>query len=328
MASASPDVFVIGAGVSGLSTALVLLGSGLKVAIYAADPPHRTTSAAAGALWGAHLLGVDDRVDFWGQQTLRWLRDLAATSDPATGVREMRGLEAFLTDEAEMPEFTVGLSGLRSADPAELPPGYRSGLRYSAPVVTMPVYLDYLADHVIAAGGVLHFGKPLRDLAEAVASSTAPILVNCAGIGARTLAPDDDLIPVRGQVVVVANPGLTEFFVGERAVPGEITYIFPHGATAVLGGIEQHGNASTAPDPEIARNIVRACAEVEPQLAKAPVLTHRMGLRPVRQRVRLESQHLSDGRHVVHNYGHGGSGVTLSWGCAEAVRDEVAKLLG
>ena len=328
MTSANPDVFVIGAGISGLSTALVLLGSGLNVAIYAADPPHRTTSAAAGALWGAHLVGADDRVAPWAALTLARFRELAAAADPASGVREMRGLAAFLTGEPDVPEFAVGLEGLVRADPAGLPPGYRSGLRYSAPVVAMPVYLDYLTDQVIASGGLLQFGRPLSDLAEAAASSSARILVNCTGIGARALTQDADLVPVRGQVVVVVNPGLTEFFVGERESPDEITYFFPHGATAVLGGIEQHGNASTEPDRALAAHIVKTCAAVEPRLAGAAVLAHRVGLRPVRPRVRLESQALPGGRHVVHNYGHGGSGVTLSWGCALAVRDAVTALLG
>lgn len=328
MTSASPDVLVIGAGISGLSTALVLLGSGLSVAVYAADPPHRTTSAAAGALWGTHLVGADDRVGPWAALTLTRFRELAAAADPASGVRQMRGLAAFLAGDPGVPEFTVGLTGLTWADPAGLPPGYRSGLRYSAPVVAMPVYLDYLTDKVIDGGGLLHFGKPLRDLADAAARSPARVLVNCTGIGARTLARDSDLVPVRGQVVVVANPGLTEFFVGEREVPDEITYFFPHGATAVLGGIEQHGNASTEPDPVLAAHIVRTCAAVEPRLAGAVVLAHRVGLRPVRPHVRLEPEPLPDGRHVVHNYGHGGSGITLSWGCALAVRDQVAELLG
>lgn len=327
MITSNPDVLVIGAGISGLSTALVLLGSGLTVAVYAADPPHRTTSAAAGALWGAHLVGADDRVGVWAALTLSRFRELSATGDPASGVREMRGLAAFSSDEPEVPDFAVGLTGLVKADPAGLPPGYRSGLRYSAPVIAMPVYLDYLTDQVIAGGGLLHFGRPLRDLADAAASSPAPLLVNCTGMGARTLTPDADLVPVRGQVVVVANPGLTEFFVGEREVPDDITYFFPHGVTAVLGGVEQHGNASTDPDRALAANIIRACVAVEPRLADAAVLAHRVGLRPVRPNVRLETESLPDGRHVVHNYGHGGSGVTLSWGCALAVRDEVAALL-
>lgn len=326
MTGASPDVFVIGAGVSGLTSALVLLESGLAVTVYAADPPHRTTSAAAGALWGAHLVGSDDRVGHWGTVTLRKFRDLAA--DASTGVREMRGLAAFLSVQPDVPDFAAGLTGLTAADPATLPPGYSSGLRYSAPVITMPTYLDYLADQVIRSGGRLHFGRPLHDLKDAAANSAAQVLVNCTGIGARALACDDDVIPVRGQVVVVANPGLTEFFVGERTRPSEITYIFPHGPTAVLGGVEQRGNDSSEPDRAVAEQIARHCADVEPRLAGAPVLAHRVGLRPVRAQVRLESERLNNGRPVVHNYGHGGSGVTLSWGCAEAVRDEVVALLG
>jgi D-amino-acid oxidase len=328
MTTASPDVLVIGAGISGLSTALALLGSGLHVAVYAADPPHRTTSAAAGALWGAHLVGADDRVGTWAALTLTRLRELAVAADPVSGVREMRGLAAFLTGEPDIPGFAVGLASITRADPAGLPPGYRSGLRYSAPVVAMPVYLDYLTDQVIAGGGLLHFGRPLRDLADAASSSPARVLVNCTGFGARSLTPDADLVPVRGQVVVVANPGLTEFFVGEREGPDEITYFFPHGATAVLGGIEQHGNASIEPDLALAAHIVKTCVAVEPRLAGAAVLAHRVGLRPVRPHVRLESEPLPDGRPVVHNYGHGGAGVTLSWGCALAVRDEVVALLG
>jgi D-amino-acid oxidase len=326
MTGASPDVCVIGAGVCGLSTALALLRSGLAVTVFSADRPHQTTSAAAGAIWGPHLVGSDDRVGGWGMVTLRWFRELAA--DPATGVRETRGLAAFLSEQAEVPEVAAALTGVTEADQTALPAGYKCGFRWSAPVIAMPTYLDYLMDQVIGCGGRLVFTSPLRDLTQAAQTITAPVLVNCTGFGARSLVADDALVPVRGQVVVVANPGLTEFFVGEREQEGEITYIFPHGATAVLGGNELIGSTSTRPDKDTAARILRACAEAEPRLDGVPVLAHRVGLRPVRPQVRLESQPLGDGRHVVHNYGHGGSGVTLSWGCAQAVADEVAALLG
>ena len=46
-----------------------------------------------------------------------------------------------------------------------------------------------------------------------------------------------------------------------------------------------------------------------------------MGLRPTRTQVRLEKQTVDCGCNrqlkVVYNYGHGGSGVSLHWGCAE-----------
>ncbi len=325
MSPAHHDVFVIGAGVSGLSAALVLLEAGLAVTVYAADSPHKSTSAAAGALWGAHLVGADDRVHGWGQATLARFRELAA--DPATGVRETSGLAASPDEAAQEPGFADGLRDLVQADQASLPSGYRTGWRYRAPTVAMPDYLDFLAGEVVARGGSVTIGWPLKSLAEAEQGSTAPVIVNCSGFGARELADDDGLIPVRGQVAVVANPGLTEFFVGEGEDSGQITYIFPHGPTAVLGGTEQPGDSSRQADAATASRILRSCANVEPRLADAPVLTHRVGLRPVRPQVRLEAEQLPGGRHVVHNYGHGGAGVTLSWGCAQSVRDEVLALL-
>src|SRR5690348_14337420 len=149
--SPSPDVLVIGAGVCGLSTAVVLLHAGLAVEVYAADPPHRTTSAAAGALWGPHMVGADERVGGWAARTLDRFRVLAA--EPAAGVREMPGLVAAAhstTDHApadhahEPPGFMAGAGRVTAVGPEDLPPGFGSGWRYAAPVVAMPEYLDYL----------------------------------------------------------------------------------------------------------------------------------------------------------------------------------------
>jgi D-amino-acid oxidase len=325
-----PDVLVIGAGVSGLSSAIALLDAGLRVTVYAADPPHRTTSVAAGALWGPHLVGADDRIARWAGVTLDHLRGL--TGQPDAGVTEIAGTVASAppaesAPPPEPPPFACGAGPLSRADPRSLPAGYATGWHYSAPVISMPAYLDYLLDGLLARGGLLQLGRPLRDLSEAEALTAAPVLVNCSGIGARELAADASLLPVRGQAVVVANPGLTEFFVGEG--PGhDVTYFFPHGATAVLGGTQQEGDDRRRPDPADAGRIVAACAAVDPRLAAAPVLGHRVGLRPVRPTVRLEAQPLSGGRFAVHNYGHGGAGVTLSWGCGQAVQEEVARLLG
>ena len=320
----TPDVLVIGAGVCGLSTAIVLLDAGLVVDVYAAEPPHQTTSAAAGALWGAHLVGADERVGTWAADTLRRFRELADELD--AGITEMGGLVASPSAESEPPSFTRGAGQVTSCDPTELPTGFASGWRYSAPVVAMPAYLDYLLGQLLNKGGSLRLGRPLHGLAEA--ESRAPVIVNCAGIGARDLVPDPGLTPFRGQVVVTANPGLAEFFVGERERPDEVTYFFPHGTTVVLGGTQQEAATSLRPDPITAERIIAGCVAVEPRLAGAPILGHRVGLRPVRDRVRLEVQAIGSARYVVHNYGHGGAGVTLSWGCAQAVLTEVAAVFG
>src|SRR5258707_15470014 len=165
----------------------------------------------------------------------------------------------------------------------------------------MPPYLNYLPGKLLNKGGHLPRGPPLRSLAEAESRSPAPIIVNCAGIGARDLVPDPGLTPFRGQVVVTANPGLAEFFVGERESPDEVTYIFPHGASVVLGGTQQAAATILLPDPVTAERIIAGCVAGEPRLAGAPILAHRVGLRPVRARVRLEAKAISARAHLGAN---------------------------
>jgi len=92
----------------------------------------------------------------------------------------------------------------------------------------------------------------------------------------------------------------------------------PHGRRVVLGGVAQPGDASLAPDPVITEQILRRCIAVVPELAAAPVLGVEVGTRPGRPHVRLERVD-SGPCPVVHNYGHAGNGVMLSWGCADAV---------
>jgi D-amino-acid oxidase len=325
VSSDDADVLVIGAGVSGLTTGICLAEAGRRVGIRAWLAPEQTTSAVAGALWGAHMVGLDDRVARWGSVTLARLCELV---QPGTGVRLITGRE-FTTapdsspgdgqpdngqpDNGRADGGRAALDGFRRCTPEELPPGYASGWQYAAPVVAMPVYLGYLLDRFGRAGGVLETGHQFGSLAEVISSTTAPVIVNCTGTGASGLVPDPAVVPVRGQVVVVANPGIDEFFVGQGA---ELTYLFPHEDFVVLGGTEERGSSSREPDPATAQRILRDCTAIEPQLRGAEIIAHKVGLRPTRPTVRLAAEELAGGRRLVHNYGHGGAGVSLSWGCA------------
>ena len=316
---------MIGAGVSGLTTAICLAEAGRTVTVAAAQRSPLITSAAAGAIWGPHLVGMDERVTRWGAVTLGRLTELAA--DPATGVHLTGGLTASAQQRSDPFGWVSAMGPASSAsrcDPAELPAGYATGWRLTAPIVSMPVYLAYLMTRLDRAGGRLREAE-FGSLAEAAALTAAPVIVNCSGIGARLLVPDNDMTPVRGQVVVAENPGLSEFFVGVGEDPGDVSYYFPHGDIVVLGGTEEAGSWSLDPDPATAERILRNCAAVEPRLADATVTAHRVGLRPWRPAVRLEAEALDGDRLLLHNYGHGGAGVTLSWGCA---LDVTAAVLG
>jgi len=175
----------------------------------------------------------------------------------------------------------------------------------------MRVYLEYLTGRLAAAGGriVLRTVSSLTDLA-----AEAPLIVNCAGLGAGELTGDDLVRPIRGQHVIVDNPGLEEFFIEAPFTPAWAAY-WPYPEHVVLGGTQSTDNTSTEPDPEIGEQILRRCIEVEPRLHRARVRGHQVGLRPARPAVRLEVEQIGAAR-CVHNYGHGGSGVTLSWGSA------------
>ncbi|PNG93453.1 FAD-dependent oxidoreductase [Streptomyces malaysiensis] len=310
--SGSERVVVVGAGVSGLTTAVVLAEAGVRVHVIADELPG-LTSLAAGAMWGPYLVEPKDKVDQWSQHSLEVFSDLAGESAP--GVRLTSGIEASRTTESP-PDWATTLPGFHPAEPAELPAGFTSGYRFTVPLIDMPVYLDYLQRRLREADGTIE----QRRLSSFADAGPASAMVNCTGLGASALIPEPDLRPIRGQHVIVANPGVTEFFSEDTGLSPDLMCIYPHGDTVVLGGTAIDGDGSLEADEKAAAGILSRCAEVEPRLAKAEILGHRVGARPTRDPVRVEVDRLPDGTPLVHNYGHGGAGVTLSWGCAVEVR--------
>jgi len=316
------DVQVLGSGVVGLTTAITLAEAGLHVGVRTASPPAATTSAAAGAVWGPVTCGPADRTYEWARTGLAVFRDLE--TDPAAGVTTRRGREISRVP-AQPPGWLNLVPDLEFLPEEELPPGFATGWRYSAPVITMATYLEYLRTRLERAGVEIDV-NPITSLTEVTQHAHgAPVIVNCTGVAARTLVPDPAVHPIRGQVVVIANPGIEEFTIDHSDGPAAVTYLFPHRDTVLLGGTMDDGDGDTEPRPEVAERIVAGCARIEPKVRQAPVLGHRVGLRPGRPEVRLDAEPLDGGRVLWHNYGHGGAGVTLSWACA---REIAAGVLG
>ncbi|MFB8281027.1 FAD-dependent oxidoreductase [Nocardia colli] len=304
------DAIVVGAGVSGLTSAVTLSEQGWRVRIRSTAAPTATTSMVAGAMVGGPVMTepLDDATR-WNEIGLRTFGVLADI--PRTGVHQAQG--RLVTLLPEEPPWAASLPGYRPCTPEEHA-GFPVAFWISTPLIDMPRYLSYLYDRFVAAGGQLELG-PVSDFAEL----DAPVIVDCTGLGARELAGDLDVQPVRGQHVVVRNPGLTEFFF-EGGAQTEWTSFFPHGDRVILGGVAEAGNENTEPDPGQAEQIRERCIAVEPRLAGAQVLGVEVGLRPARPRIRVERERRGE-QIVIHNYGHGGVGVAMSWGCATQVAE-------
>lgn len=307
-------VLVVGAGVSGLTTALALAEAGVDVELCAQAPPARTTSAAAGASWGPYMVN-HEMADPWSETSLAELTALA--TDPGTGVSIVQGIDASRM-AITAPEWVQKLETYEPCDPGELPDGYVCGWRYETAVVDMPVYLGYLAQRLAGVGVDIR----LRTVASLQEAAADRIVVNCTGVAARELCHDKLIEPTKGQLVVVRNPGIEHFFQDcDDEEEEELIYILPHGKHVVLGGCATKDVTDPNPNFDVAREIVNRCARIDSRLNYAEMLEHRVGVRPSRSRVRLERE-----GNIVHNYGHGGAGLTLSWGCAASVLDLVREL--
>ncbi|MFF5183576.1 FAD-dependent oxidoreductase [Streptomyces sp. NPDC000345] len=307
-AQGNGEIVVVGGGVIGLATAVVLAERGRRVRVWTREPAERTTSAVAGALWWPYHIEPMASARAWALRSLEVYEQLAERPG-ATGVRLVEGVMGE-TDLADVEAWAAGrLPVLRRATAREY--GAGSGVWARLPLIDMAVHLPWLRERLLRAGGTVE-ERSVSDLAEA----DAPVVVNCTGLGARELAADPSVRPVRGQLVVVENPGVRTWTVS-TAPDGETAYLFPHPGRLLLGGTADDDEWSVEPDPAVAAAIVRRCAALRPEVAGARVLEHRVGLRPARPAVRLEREVLPDGRVRVHHYGHGGAGVTVAWGCAE-----------
>ena len=295
---------IVGAGVTGLTCAVRLAQEGHRVDVLARDFPRETTSVVAAALWYPYKALPQDRVTAWARESYAAFDELASGSNKDAGVRMTAGTEVHHEPAADTwwADAVPDLSHVSA-------PGYADAWSFTAPVIDMPIYLDWLRDRLEELGGTL------TRMSLPALPQTDDVVVNCAGLGSRRLADDDGVRPVRGQVVLVDGVDLDHWWLDATGP----TYVVPREHEIVVGGTDEYDDWSRTPSPETATAILHRATRLVPSLADAKVVGHRAGLRPVRSSVRLEAE----GR-VVHCYGQGGAGVTLSWGCA----DEVVRLVG
>jgi D-amino-acid oxidase len=318
-------VAIIGGGVSGLTCGVVFAERGYRTAIFAEETGQQTTSGAAAALWFPYDAEPAEKVIPWALQTFRVLVDLTRVSASGVSIIELRQFSR--ARETQIPDWAIALGAERLSSVATgLWPvhdraqrggySFKSGFKITAPLTDTTIYLDYLAARFLKAGGEINTNVRFEKLEDV--DQQFELVINCAGIGARELVHDVDLEPHRGQVAIV--PRIERLSCAIVCDDAPLMYAIPRRNDCVFGGTNDL-SSDLAIDAATTDRIIAECSRVL-NIDKPNVLAERVGLRPFRKSgVRLERGRLRDARTVIHNYGHGGSGFTLSWGCAREVID-------
>lgn len=363
MSRAEPDATVLGGGVVGLTTAVYLELAGHDTAVHAArlaherplDPTVSSPYAAASVKPASVTMADLPRVLAASQDAFA---HLAASG--SMGVRRQPHFVCYERDHAD-PEYADAVDGFARVSELQRHPRRPGtsevfGWRFDAYFAEMPVYLRRLLALYRAVGGRVERREHTRETALALPGD---VLVNCLGFAATDLFDDprpyeahlghqvvaDGLPAVGGpdgrpfSYNYTPEPGASEF-------DGEV-YAYPRTDALVLGGnrvpvdVAPGEDWDGSPDEatrtldgvDVPARLVGTNAVLLDEYAgvdlRAGDLSGRYGYRPVRdpdgEGVRLERDRVG-GRPVVHSYGHGGAGVTLSWGSAAEAAALVAEV--
>ncbi|XP_069016696.1 D-aspartate oxidase [Embiotoca jacksoni] len=316
----SVRVAVVGAGVVGFSTA-VCISEALPVCsvtvLAERFSPDITSDVAAGILLAAEYPDIPlERQRRWFKDSFDHLLAVAQSAHaPEAGVMLSSGWQVFREVPSDQkPFWSDFVIGFRQMTKRELErfPEHKFGLACTTVKCECSSYLPWLEKRFREAGGRVQQRKvdSLQEL-----SGSFDLIVNCSGLGSRTLVGDTMVHPIRGQVLKVEAPWLQHFV---RDGDGT-TYIYPGIHSVTVGGTRQEGDWRLQLDEGDGKSILQRCSRLEPSLSRAKVLGQRVGLRPGRRNPRVERELLEvQGRQVpvIHNYGHGGWGVSLAWGTA------------
>ncbi|CAG9863905.1 unnamed protein product [Phyllotreta striolata] len=329
------QIAVLGCGIIGMTTAMRLQERfpGLKITIITKETSPNTTSDIAAGYWAPFSLQntPEGKILRWSsvtyQQLLKWWKEGRAAE---LGICLLPG--SYYTEEKnfQIPswlETTLGYEKLPAKCLEHLSRKYglklTNGYTFTSFTWESSIALPRLQKQFIKNGGTIvkREVKSLKELDQFDA------IINCTGWGAKVLVGDDKMIPIRGQVEKIEAPW--QFHVKIVDSPRKLGYVIPNTRHCVLGGTAIVTD-DTSVNEEQKLNIRKNCAEIAPSLSNARTKRYLVGLRPGREEVRLQVQTNVNNKPpiIIHNYGHGGAGITLSIGCADEVAELVKDLLG
>ncbi|KAJ5106887.1 hypothetical protein N7456_003562 [Penicillium angulare] len=344
----SNNIVILGAGVSGLTTAYLLSQDPAnKVTVLAKHMPGDYDIEYASPWAGANYMPVGKKGSphqAWETATWAPLKELCE-KNPDAGIhfqdtliynrKKDQGTAAgnwFAELVQPNPWYMNVVPDFKTLPQSELRSDMDNGQKFTSVCINTAIYLPWLIGQCVKNGAVFkrEVFKHIADAANAHhTGQKADVVINCTGLSSKTLGGvlDDKLFPVRGQIVVVRNdPGEMVSVSGTDDGEDEVTYIMTRaaGGGTIIGGCCQENNSDPLPDPNLATRIMKRAIDICPKLVKPgqgieglDIIRHGVGLRPYRRGgPRIEKDEV-DGVKIVHNYGHGGFGYQASFGCSE-----------
>ncbi|CAG7920569.1 unnamed protein product [Penicillium olsonii] len=355
----SKNIVIIGAGVAGLTTALLASKKpGYKIHVAAKHMPGDYDIEYASPWAGANYMPVSvggTRPAKWDSETWGPLADLAQ-NHPEAGVhfqeceihsrtKDLGSATAtwFADLLSSNPWFAKVVPNFRVLPKSSLSPGVDSATAFTSVCINTAIYLPWLVSQCLA-NGVTFQRATFGHIREATAAGAHPrghvdLVVNCTGLMASKLGgvQDATVVPARGQIVIVRNDAGKMLDVsGTDDGDDEACYVMTRaaGGGTILGGSYQKGSWESQPDPNLAIRIMKRAVAMCPALTNGKgiehldIIRHGVGLRPVREGgTRIEKEMIGD-ICVVHNYGAGGAGYQSSYGCANETVNLIEEALG
>ncbi len=306
------NIAIVGSGIIGLTTAHELLRAGHHVRVFTKDARSEITSSKAAAIWFPYLARPVEAVNRWSRESYgRYLTELGR---PETGI-SLVDLTVLVQDPDAWWRDAIPPGTLRPLPPEDLPEGSASGYLVQVPLIETQLYLAALEAEVGRLGGTIAH-RAVGDLAEL--SGDHDLVVNCSGLGARELVGDTTMYPVKGQILKLKNRPDVRHVIADYsfdAAGEQAAYLIPRRDFLIMGGTSIKGDWDTTPDPALTAGILERCRRItKADLDDMEVDEVVVGLRPGRPEIRVERV-----GNIIHNYGHGGAGYTVCWGCAKRV---------
>ncbi|MDT0556145.1 FAD-dependent oxidoreductase [Patiriisocius hiemis] len=306
---------VIGCGIVGLTTAIKLQDEGFNVRIIAKERFNKTLSSKVGAIWFPFEVFPKEKANHWAKLAYEeYQRDIK----PGNGIALIPFITAYNNESNTDWTLIMPKGTTKKASKDELPKGIQKAFISIVPLAEPQLYLPYLFQRFTENNGTF-LQQEISDLEEA--SKLDKLVVNCTGLGAKKLCNDDDLQPMRGQILRCKKMDIPSC--ADSTKQGALSYVINRTEDCVIGGTDYINDYNLNVEQSDTQIIINRLLDNGLSHQTPEVIEEIVGLRPKRSVVRFEFD--SQYANIFHNYGHGGAGFTVAWGCAIELAKQILK---